>query len=48
MIEPHLADSDFKRGLSQLLRNATHTTPMMRGIVQELENLTKDNFATES
>ena len=48
MIEITLNDSDFQRGLSQLLRNATHTAPMMRGMAQELENLTKDNFASES
>ena len=48
MIEITLDDSDLQRGLSQLLRNATQTAPMMRGMAQELESLTKDNFASES
>lgn len=48
MIEITLDDSNLQRGLGQLLRNATHTAPMMRGMAQELENLTKDNFASES
>ena len=48
MIEITLDDSDLQRDLGQLLRNATHTGPMMRGMAQELENLTKDNFASES
>lgn len=37
MIEITLDDSDLQRGLSQLLRNATQTAPMMRGMAQELE-----------
>lgn len=48
MIEVTLDDADLQQGLGQLLRNATQTAPMMRGMAQELENLTKDNFASES
>lgn len=47
MIEITLDDSDFKRGLAQLLRNATDTAPMMSGIAAELLSLTEDNFAGE-
>ena len=48
MIKIQLDDSRLKSGLSQLLRNARDTAPMMRGIAEELHNATKDNFANEA
>ena len=48
MIELTLDDSDVKRGLAQLLRNATHNQPMMKGLAGELELMTQDNFESES
>ena len=48
MIKFELDDSDAKRGLAQLLRNATNTRPMMNGIVVELEAMTSENFESES
>lgn len=48
MIEIQLDDSRLKSSLSQLLRNARDTAPMMRGIAEELLNATKDNFANEA
>ena len=48
MIEIRLDDSELQKGLSQLLRNARNTAPMMRGIAEELHNATKDNFANEA
>lgn len=48
MIEISLDESDLQRGLGQLLRNATETGPMMRGIAAELASLTEDNFESES
>ena len=48
MIELTLDDSDTKRGLAQLLRNATNNQPMMKGLAIELESLTTKNFESES
>lgn len=48
MIELTLDDSDAKRGLAQLLRNATNNKPMMKGLAMVLESMTQDNFADES
>lgn len=48
MIELTLDDSDAKRGLAQLLRNATNNKPMMKGLAMELESLTTENFESES
>lgn len=40
--------TDAKRGLAQLLHNATDTRPMMRGLTVELETMTDENFESES
>ena len=40
--------TDAKRGLAQLLHNATDTRPMMRGLAVELESMTDENFESES
>ena len=48
MIELTLDDSDVKRGLAQLLRNATNNQPMMKGLAMTLESMTTENFASES
>ena len=48
MLEISLDDKDLKRGLGQLLKNATDNRPMMRGIATELVALTEDNFEDES
>ena len=48
MIELTLDDSDAKRSLAQLLRNATNNRPMMKGLAMELESLTTENFESES
>ena len=48
MIELTLDDSDAKRGLAQLLRNATNNRPMMKGLAITLESMTQDNFQNES
>ena len=36
------------QGLSQLLKNATNTRPMMRAIATEMVSLTEENFENES
>lgn len=48
MLKISLDDSQFQHRLNQLLHNITHTTPMMKGIAQELENLSKENFANQA
>ena len=48
MLEISLDEKDLKRGLGQLLKNATDSRPMMRGIAGELTTLTEDNFESES
>ncbi|WP_328300856.1 phage virion morphogenesis protein [Paralysiella testudinis] len=48
MFEISLDEKDLKRGLGQLLKNATDNRPMMRGIATELIALTEDNFEDES
>ena len=48
MIELTLDDSDAKRGLAQLLRNATNNQPMMKGLAIKLESMTTENFESES
>lgn len=48
MITLELDDSKAQRGLAQLLHNATDTRPMMKGLVVELEEMTSENFKTES
>lgn len=48
MFEISLDEKDLKRGLSQLLQNATNSRPMMRSIATELVSLTEDNFESES
>ena len=48
MLEISLDEKDLKRGLGQLLRNATDSRPMMRSIASELTTLTEDNFESES
>lgn len=48
MLEISLDEKDLKRGLAQLLKNATDNRPMMRGIATELVALTEDNFEDES
>ena len=48
MIELTLDDSDAKRGLAQLLRNATNNQSMMKGLAITLESMTQDNFQDES
>ena len=40
MLEISLDEKDLKRGLGQLLKNATDNRPMMRGIATELVALT--------
>ena len=47
MIELTLDDSDAKRGLAQLLRNATNNQPMMKGLAIKLESMTTENFESE-
>ena len=48
MLEISLDEKDLKRGLGQLLKNATDSRPMMRSIAGELTTLTEDNFESES
>lgn len=48
MFEISLDEKDLQRGLSQLLKNATNSRPMMRSIATELVSLTEDNFESES
>ena len=48
MLEINLDASQLKHGLSQLLKNATNTRPMMRAIATEMVSFTEDNFENES
>lgn len=48
MLEISLDDKQLQNGLSQLLKNATNTRPMMRAIATEMVSLTEDNFESES
>ncbi|STZ76067.1 phage virion morphogenesis protein [Bergeriella denitrificans] len=48
MIEISLDADKLEHGLSQLLKNATDTRPMMRGLAAEMASLTEDNFDSES
>lgn len=48
MLEISLDDKQLQNGLSQLLKNATYTRPMMRAIATEMVSLTEDNFESES
>ena len=48
MIELEFDDSDAKRGLAQLLRNATNNQSMMKGLAVKLESMTTENFESES
>ncbi|MCQ9325626.1 phage virion morphogenesis protein [Neisseria dentiae] len=48
MLEISLDDKQLQHGLSQLLKNATNTRPMMRAIATEMVSLTEDNFESES
>lgn len=48
MLEISLDASQLEQGLSQLLKNATNTRPMMRAIATEMVSLTEDNFESES
>lgn len=48
MLEINLDASQLEHGLSQLLKNATDTRPMMRAIATEMVSLTEDNFENES
>lgn len=48
MLEISLDTSQLEHGLSQLLKNATNTRPMMRAISTEMVSLTEDNFESES
>lgn len=48
MLEISLDASQLEHGLSQLLKNATNTRPMMRAIATEMQNLTEENFESES
>lgn len=48
MIEISLDEKQLHAGLSQLLKNATNTRPMMRAIATEMVSMTEDNFESES
>ncbi|QNT59459.1 phage virion morphogenesis protein [Neisseria musculi] len=47
MLEISLDASQLEHGLSQLLKNATDTRPVMRAIATEMVSLTEDNFESE-
>lgn len=48
MIEISLDAAQLEHGLSELLKNATNTRPMMRAIATEMVSLTEENFESES
>ncbi|MFV2030293.1 phage virion morphogenesis protein [Neisseria sp. S1] len=48
MIEISLDEKQLHAGLSQLLKNATNTRPMMRAIATEMVSMTEDNFENEN
>lgn len=48
MLEIKLDASKLEHGLSTLLKNATATRTMMRGITTELLSITEENFESES
>ncbi|MFV2030359.1 phage virion morphogenesis protein [Neisseria sp. S1] len=48
MLEISLDEKQLHEGLSQLLKNATNTRPMMRAIATEMVSMTEDNFESES
>ncbi|MFC2414824.1 phage virion morphogenesis protein [Neisseria elongata] len=48
MLEIKLDAERLDHGLSTLLKNATDTRAMMRGIATELLSMAEDNFETES
>lgn len=48
MLIINLDDSQAQKSLSQLLNNASNSRVIMRGLAQELETLTSDNFESES
>lgn len=47
MLEISLDETELKRGLGQLLRNATDTRPMMWALATEMQSMTEDNFSRE-
>ena len=47
MLEIKLDAERLDHGLSTLLKNATNTRTMMRGIATELLSMTEDNFESE-
>lgn len=48
MLEISLDEKQLHEGLSQLLKNATNTRPMMRAIATEMVSMTEDNFENEN
>lgn len=48
MIEISLDAAQLEHGLSELLKNATNTRPMMRAIATEMVSMTEENFDRES
>lgn len=48
MIEIKLDAKQLEQTLGKLLANARNPRPMMAGLSQELDNLTKENFANEA
>ena len=48
MLIINLDDSQAQKSLSQLLNNASNSRVIMRGLAQELETLTSENFESES
>lgn len=48
MIEIKLDAKQLEQSLGKLLANARNPRPIMAGLAQELDNLTKENFANEA